>query len=98
MKTTFIRKATHTELIPHDEFFIEKTIVLDKNLFECFINNPLNDYDFIVENLDLMHCDVHGVFHCIYVTSEEHDFGILVDSEGYHYGRYTAYLPKVSLK
>ena len=94
MKTNFIRKATNDELIPRDSFVIEKTIILDKDTFECFIHDPLNDYDFIKENVELMYCDKDEVFHCIYVTSEEHDFGILVESEGYHYARYSAYLPK----
>ena len=49
MKTNFIRKATPTELIPQDEFVIEKEVVIDKDLFECFIKDPLNDYDFIKE-------------------------------------------------
>ena len=98
MKINFIRKATPSELIPQDEFVIEKTVVIDKNLFECFINDPLNDYDFIKENLEHMYCDHDEVFHCIFVTSDTHDFGILVESEGYSYGRYTAYLPKATLK
>lgn len=95
MKTNFIRKATANELIPTDTFVIEKTIVIDKHLFECFIHNPLDDYEFIRENVALMFCDKNEVFHCIYVTSDAHDFGILVESEGYHYARYAAYLPKV---
>jgi len=45
-----------------------------------------------------MYCDKDDVFHCILVTSNEHDFGILVESEGYHYARYTAYLPKSVLR
>lgn len=98
MKTNFIRKATPSELIPQDEFVIEKEVVIDKDLFQCFIKDPLNDYDFIKENLENMYCDQDGVFHCIFVTSNSHDFGILVESEGYHYGRYTAYLPKILLK
>ena len=94
MKTNFIRKATSDELIPQDSFVIEKTIILDKDTFECFIHDPLNDYDFIKENVEFMYCDKEEVFHCIFVTSEEHDFGILIESEGYHYARYSAYLPK----
>ena len=98
MKTNFIRKATSNELIPTDEFVIEKTIVIDKNLFNCFIHNPLDDYEFIKENLEHMFCDQDEVFHCIFVTSESHDFGILVESSGYHYARYTAYLPKAVIE
>ena len=30
MKTNFIRKATSNELIPQDEFVIEKEVVIDK--------------------------------------------------------------------
>jgi len=97
MKVNFIRKAEHEELIPQDEFVIEKEIVLDESTFEELINNPLGCYDFIKENTNLMYCDTDGVFHCIYVTSKEHDFGILIESEGYHYARYTAYLPKINL-
>lgn len=98
MKTNFIRKATSNELIPQDEFVIEKEVIIDKDLFECFIKDPLNDYDFIKENLELMFCDKDEVYHCIFVTSESHDYGILVESEGYSYARYTAYLPKAALK
>jgi hypothetical protein len=97
MKVNFIRKAEHEELIPQDEFVIEKEIVIDASAFEEFINNPLGYYDFIKENNNSMYCDTDGVFHCIYVTSKEHDFGILIESEGYHYARYTAYLPKINL-
>lgn len=68
MKINFIRKATPSELIPQDEFVIEKIVVIDKNLFECFINDPLNDYDFIKKNLEHMYCDHDEVFHCIFVT------------------------------
>jgi len=98
MKVNFIRKATPEELLPQDEFIIEKEIIIDSDLFETFIQNPLDDYDFIKENIDEMYCDKDDVFHCIFVTSNEHDFGILVESEGYHYARYTAYLTKSALR
>jgi hypothetical protein len=98
MKVNFIRKATPEELLPQDEFIIEKEIIIDSDLFETFIHDPLDDYEFIKENIDVMYCDKEDVFHCIFVTSNEHDFGILVESEGYHFARYTAYLPKSVLR
>jgi hypothetical protein len=98
MKVNFIRKATTDELLPQDEFIIEKEVIIDSDLFEAFIHNPLDDYEFIKDNIDVMYCDKDDVFHCIFVTSNKHDFGILVESEGYNYGRYTAYLPKVQLR
>jgi hypothetical protein len=97
MKVNFIRKATTDQLMPQDEFVIEKEIVVEKELFEQFIAHPLDYYDFIKENIELMYCDNENVFHCIFVTSNEHDFGILIESEGYEYARYSAYLPKALL-
>ncbi|HKM11632.1 MAG TPA: DUF6329 domain-containing protein [Bacilli bacterium] len=98
IKVNFVRKATTEELIPQDEFIIEKTVNLNKIQFESFIKAPLQDYNFIIENIESMHCDNKGVHHCIFVTSEDFDFGILIESEGYHHARYAAYLPKVMLK
>jgi len=97
MKANFIRKATNYELLPQDEFVIEKTVIVKPGLFDSFINKPLDDYKFINDHKDLMWIDVKDIYHCIFVTSEKHDFGILVQSDGYGYARYTAYLPKVLL-
>lgn len=97
MKANFIRKATKYELIPQDEFEIEKIVTIEKELFDSFISNPLNDYDFIKENIEIMYLDNNNVFHCIFVTSDSHDFGLLIESEGYSYARYCAYLPKILL-
>ena len=54
MKTNFIRKPEASELIPQDEFVIEKVIKLSNNEFTSFIHNPLLDYDFIKANKELM--------------------------------------------
>jgi len=98
MKTRFIRKPERQDLIPQDEFIIEKEIVLDKKDFDKFLNHPLDDYDFIKENVELMYCDKENVYHCIFVTSNEDDFGILIESEGYHYARYAAFISKAELR
>lgn len=98
MKTRFIRKPERQDLIPQDEFIIEKEIVLDKKDFDKFLNHPLDDYDFINENVELMYCDKENVYHCIFVTSIEDDFGILIESEGYHYARYAAFISKAELR
>ena len=76
---------------------IEKEIVLEAKQFDRFIKNPCDDYDFIKEHISLMRCDQKGVYHCIFVTSENHSFGVLIESEGYYYARYAAYIPKVLL-
>ena len=98
MKVNFIRKPSNkSELLPQDEFVIEKIIELDNVIFEMFLNNILEDYDFIKENVDLMYCDDHNVMHCIYVTTKDSDFGVLIESEGYSYARYCAYFPNILL-
>lgn len=94
MKANFIRKATKEQLIPQDSFVIEKVIEIDQAIFQCFISYPMDTYDFITENAKLMYCDSDEVFHCIFVTTKDSDFGILVESEGCDYARYAAYLPK----
>lgn len=93
MKAMFVFKPTEEELIPQDAFVIEKTVTLSVDEFDEFVEDPLKDYEFIKENIDLMY-HANKTHHCILVTSEEHDFGILVQSEGYHYARYAAYLKK----
>lgn len=98
MKANFIRKATKEQLIPQDEFVIEKVVEIEHSMFQYFIGYPLDSFDFIKENRELMYCDENEVFHCIFVTSKESDFGILIESEGYDYARYAAYLPKAFMK
>lgn len=98
MNANFIRKpSSKNELLPTDEFVIEKVVEIDNVIFEIFLNNLLNDYDFIKDNKDLMYCDENNVMHCIYVTTKDSDFGVLIESEGYNYARYCAYLPKILL-
>lgn len=98
MKVNFIRKPTRIkELFPQDEFIIEKVVEIDEELFKEFLKNLLQDYDFIKKNIDLMYCDEDNVLHCIYVTTKESDFGILIEAENYSYAKYCAYLPKVFL-
>ena len=99
MKAKFIKKPTSDELLPTDEFVIEKEIVIDNSLFQKMTMNPLHDYDFIESNKELIYLDDDDdVRHCIFVTSKEVDYGILIDSQGSNYIRYGAYFPKALLK
>ena len=98
MKTTFIRKPESKELIPQDEFTIDKVVEIDPDLFTCFIHNPLDDYDFIKENEELMFVDENEIWHCILVKAKGHDYGILVNSEGSSYARYASAVPLILLE
>ncbi len=93
-KVLFQRKAYKEEIIPNDEFVIEKAIELENSEFESYLDDILQDKDFIEENIDLMYVDDKDIWHAILITSKEADFGILIQSEGYPYARYSAYISK----
>ena len=39
---------------------IEKTVKLSEQEFKAFLNQPLRDYDFLAEHIDLMRSDGNG--------------------------------------
>ena len=80
-------------VLQQDECEIEKVVELSREEFHHFKNNLLDDYDFISENSDLMCVDKTGTVHCILVLGDDYDEGILVNSEGSSYARYSALLP-----
>lgn len=75
---------------------IEKVVHLESDEYDRFRNNMLDEYDFIRENSGLMRCDGNGIFHCLLVVGENRRDGILLESEGYNYGRYSAFLPNAA--
>ena len=98
MKVKFERKAYKEQILPTDEFKVEKVVEIPLRQFDKFINRMLDDYDFIEANKDLMYIDEHDIWHCIFVTTEKMDYGILVQAEGYAFARYSAYLTKAELE
>ena len=84
------RKDTEIETSP---CVVEKTVELSADWFDHFSQNLLNDYDFILENADCMYQEQNGVSHCLLVLGEGRDDGILVESEGSAYARYSAFVP-----
>ena len=71
---------------------IEKVIHLSDSDFARFQQMLLDNYDFLHENADLMRVE-NGVTHCLLVVGETFEDGILVNSEGSDYARYSAYFP-----
>lgn len=98
MKVRFERKTSKEQLLPQDEFVIEIVVEISNRKFSKYLEKTLDDYDFIEENKDLMYVDSNNVWHCIFVTVKELDFGILIQSEGYSWARYSCYLSKDELK
>ena len=86
----FRRKDTEIEVNP---CIVEKAVELPAELFEHFSENLLNDYDFILENIYCMYQDKDGVSHCLLILGEGQNDGILVESEGSAYARYSAFVP-----
>lgn len=98
MKAQFFRKPMLVEELKNidesmsgDEFVIEKIVELPADEYEHFQNNLLEDCECIKENIKLMRVDTEDVWHCILIREEGSKEGILVESEGYEYARYSAY-------
>ena len=72
---------------------IEKIIELNHDDFNHFAGHLLSEYGFLKENRELMYKDSDDLRHCLLVIGNAHEHGILVDSSGASYARYTAFMP-----
>lgn len=100
-KAVFTRKAVDIEEVKERadreeakcEYIVEKVIELPEKDYLAFADDLLKDSAVIKANNGLMFVDADGGWHCILVKARGGSEGILVESEGYDYARYTAYLP-----
>ena len=76
-----------------DKCKVEAVVELDRNRFCDFQTHLFENQEFIKEHRDLMYQDRDGVSHCLLVLGEGEEDGILVESEGSLYARYSALLP-----
>lgn len=75
-------------------FEVEIIAELSKEQFEKFSEELSEYYRFLYDNQDVMYMgSVDGNMHCILVTTPEYKEGILVETEGYAYPRYAAFVP-----
>lgn len=72
---------------------VEKAIAVSHGEFEYLKRHPLRDHRLIAENADLMYCDNDDNYHCLLIYDEEQGDGLLIDSEGTSYARYSQYIP-----
>lgn len=93
MRAEFNRKEPWVKA---KECVIEKVIRLSAEEYAAFTQSLLHDYDFIEENRELMG-EKDGVWHCLLVTGEGMEEGVLVQSEGASYARYSSFVPSVSV-
>ncbi len=72
---------------------VEKIVELSQSEFAEFIENPLKDYDFIRDFSKEKHPFYKNILSCLLILGEQENDGILIDSQGYNYARYSAYIP-----
>lgn len=59
--------------------------------FESLKRHPLQDNYLIEANAALMRCDSDNNYHCLLIYDEEQGDGMLIESEGAAYARYSQY-------
>lgn len=89
-KAVFERKTNNFH---SNDCIIEKIIRLTAQEYDKISGNMLADYDFIEDNVNHMYVDGEGTYHCLLVLGENRTDGLLIESEGYRYARYAAFLP-----
>lgn len=89
----------NTNLIRKESEFRTKSCVVKKAIavsnaeFENLKRHPLRDNKLIAENIDIMYCDRDDNYHCLLIYDEEQGDGLLIESEGTSYARYSQYIP-----
>lgn len=73
---------------------VEKAIAVPHSEFENLKRHPLQDNDLIAENTDLMYCDSDDIYHCLLIYDDKNGDGLVIESEGSKFARYTQYIPK----
>lgn len=76
-----------------DRCKIEAVVELDSDQFYDFRNHLFDNQEFIKEHRDSMYQDSDGINHCLLVLGIGEEDGVLVESEGSLYARYSALLP-----
>lgn len=70
--------------VPHEEFLNMRETLMQ--------SHPL-----ITENIGIMYCDSEENLHCLLVYDKEQGDGLLIESEGSDYARYSQYIPNAKL-
>lgn len=87
LQAVFERKINE---FPANDCVIDNIVELPEGEYKHFRSNMLRDVDFIEENKNRMYRDENGIQHCLLVLGENSTEGVLVQSEGYDYSRYSS--------
>ncbi|WMI82428.1 DUF3846 domain-containing protein [Anaerotignum sp. MB30-C6] len=88
----FERKCSAVQTQP---CVIEAVEQMDREKFKEFSNGLLEDRQFIADHKEDMFVDSNGVIHGLLALDMESGDGILIDSSGYDYARYSAFMPNI---
>jgi len=76
-----------------EDAFVDKVVILNDDDYSHFKTHLLRDQDFIDElNAHIYTDNDRALYEAILVKGEQSKDGILVNSEGYKYARYTSYV------
>lgn len=80
----------------YDNLLVVKTITLDLKDFQYFCRNLLDDFNFIKENenhhkVKAINEENKSLDTALLITTLNNDFGIIVETQGYSYARYSGY-------
>lgn len=90
MNAVMERKASEYD---YTRCVVDKIVEVSKSAFETFLRAPINDYDFIDDFNQEEHDYRSNTRPCLLLLGEGHDDGVLINTEGYPYARYSAYIP-----
>ena len=96
MKLSAVFTRKEPEITPK-ECVIEYVKLMNDTKFNHFIKNLLQDQAFIEDHIEDMYHDENGTLHAILALNEETGDGILIDSSGSSYARYSSFVPKIML-
>lgn len=69
--------------------------LLNDKEFETFSKNLLSEQSFIADRKEEMYIDSAGKLHGLLALNIDSGDGILIDSQGYDYPRYVAFMPNI---
>ena len=91
---TWKRKDPRIEVT---DAFVDRVVILGENEYGLFKNNLMKDYDFIVELNNRIFADNDSALYDVILVKGENSIdGVLVNSEGAKYARYSCYVPDVT--
>lgn len=76
---------------------VEKAVGVSHNEFTRFRENLMRNNPHIQANINLMYVDRDNNYHCLLIYDQEQGDGIIVESEGSEYARYSQYIPNAKL-